>query len=106
LDDCHAQKTPEPAFEVHGQTFRAIFTPGKVAKKTQMDATLNNRQKNALNFIQQHGKIQAGKYRKIVGIGQRQAVKDLNQMVKQKIIIRTGAGRSTTYVLAKAEVHD
>lgn len=106
LDDCHAQKTPEPAFEVHGQTFRAIFTPGKVAKKTQMDAILNNRQKNALNFIQQHGKIQASKYRKIVGIGQRQAVKDLNQMVKQKIIIRTGAGRSTTYVLAKAEVHD
>lgn len=100
LDDCHAKKLPEPVFEIQGQTFRAIFKPGKVAGKPGLETGLNERQKKALEIIRQHGRIQAGEYRKIGGIGQRQAVKDLNLMVKQGLIIRKGAGRSTTYILA------
>jgi len=34
LDDCHAKRSPEPTFEVHGQNFRAIFKPVKESKAT------------------------------------------------------------------------
>lgn len=106
VDDCHAQRLPEPDFEVHGQTFRVIFKPGKIVERAETVPDLNDRQKEALKFIRQHGKIQAGEYRTMGGIGQRQAVKDLNLMVKQGIIVRKGAGRSTTYVLGRRQVHD
>lgn len=106
LDDCHARKLPEPTFEVHGQTFRAIFRPGEISEKAGTAADLNDRQKKALEFIREHGKIQTGEYRKIVGIGQRQAVKDLNLMVEHGVITRKGAGRSTKYILVRESVHD
>ena len=106
LDDCHAQNAPEPVFEAERQTFRVVFTPKKAGGTAQDGMALNERQTKALEFIQKHGRIQTGEYRKVVGIKQRQAVKDLNQMMKQGIIVRTGDGRSTAYVLPKDRVHD
>ena len=106
IADCLNHGLPEPEFESRPDRFRAIFRPRAVSERTKTDAELNERQTKALEFIQQHGRIQTGEYRKVVGIKQRQAVKDLTQMMKQGIVVRTGDGRSTAYVLPKDRVHD
>ena len=38
LDDCHLHNLPEPEFEVHGQTFRAIFRPAKGVTRPQAES--------------------------------------------------------------------
>ena len=93
LDDCHAQKVPEPAFEVHGQTFRAIFKPGKVTGKPKMDVELNERQKTVLEYVRQHGRIIRAEYEKLTGVSYRTAVREINELVSNGHLQRCGGGR-------------
>jgi ATP-dependent DNA helicase RecG len=106
VDDCRTHLKPEPDFEVHGQTFRAIFKPGRTGDLAMTGADLNERQRKALLFIRKNGGIQAGQYRKLAHIGQRQAVKDLNGLVARGLVVRTGGGRSVKYILSPGAVHE
>jgi ATP-dependent DNA helicase RecG len=106
VDDCRTHRKPEPDFEVHGQTFRAIFKPGRSGDLATTEADLNERQRKALLFIRENGGIQAGQYRKLARIGQRQAVKDLNGLVARGLVVRAGGGRSVRYILPAVEVHE
>lgn len=106
VDDCRTHRKPEPSFEVHGQTFRAIFKPAQAGDLTTSAAGLNERQRKALLFMREKGDIQASQYRELVRIGQRQAVNDLNGLVARGLAVRTGGGRSVRYVLPAAEVHE
>jgi len=106
VDDCRTHLKPEPGFEVHGQTFRAIFKPGRAGDLAMTEADLNERQRKALLFIRENGSIQAGQYRELAKIGQRQAVKDLNGLVARGLAVRTGGGRSVRYISPKVTVHE
>lgn len=46
-----------------------------------LETGLSDRQRKALLFIRENGSIQTSQYREFVHIGQRQAVKDLNELV-------------------------
>jgi ATP-dependent DNA helicase RecG len=59
---------------------------------------LNARQQKVLNYLQKYGDICRSDYERICTIGKRQAVKDLNQMVKKHILKKTGSGKSTRYM--------
>jgi ATP-dependent DNA helicase RecG len=106
VDDCRTHRKPEPSFEVHGQTFRAIFKPAQAGDLMTSAAGLNERQRKALLFIREKEGIQASQYRELVRIGQRQAVNDLNGLVARGLAVRTGGGRSVRYVLPAAGVHE
>jgi predicted HTH transcriptional regulator len=62
--------------------------------------------RKALLFIRENGSIQTSQYREFVHIGQRQAVKDLNELVARGLAVRTGGGRSVRYILPAAAVHE
>jgi ATP-dependent DNA helicase RecG len=106
VDDCRTHRKPEPSFEVHGQTFRAVFKPAQAGDLMTSAAGLNERQRKALLFIREKGGIQASQHRELVRIGQRQAVNDLNGLVARGLAVRTGGGRSVRYVLPAAGVHE
>ncbi len=70
------------------------------------DATLNGRQRKALNMLLEAGpgKFEGGmtprKYRSLTGASGITATRDLTELVNQGLLVRRGAGRSTHYDLA------
>lgn len=59
--------------------------------------TLTPRLQLALNLFKKHKKFKAVEYQSIVGIARTQAVADLQELIKQDLIKKTGGGRSTVY---------
>lgn len=58
---------------------------------------LNERQKKAIEFVEEKGSITNREYQKMNNIHRNTATKDLNQLVKLKIFKRFGHGRATRY---------
>lgn len=59
----------------------------------------NERQSQALAVIREKGFITNRQYRELTNISQKQAVRDLNELVEANIIMRQGQGRGTKYLL-------
>lgn len=63
---------------------------------------LNARQQRALSLVNSQGAINNRQYRQLTGIAQKQAVRDLNDLVERGLLARIGHGRAAHYVLATA----
>ncbi len=61
---------------------------------------LSPRQLQALEFIKKHGYITSKYYSEITGLSSRHALRDLEEMMDQGIVIRIGQGRGAKYILA------
>lgn len=59
---------------------------------------LRPRQHKAMQFIKQHGFITNKHYSQINGISERQALRELNEMVEAGLLSRSGKGRGVHYV--------
>jgi two-component system NtrC family response regulator len=57
----------------------------------------------ALEFIKSRGFITNKYYSQLNGISERQALRELNEMVETGILSRIGKGRACRYVLEKKE---
>jgi len=76
----------------------------KLEKKEGVRVTeLNERQKKALEFIKERGKITNREYRQLTGISHEGVKKDLKILIKKNLITRRGKGRSTFYILKVAD---
>jgi two-component system, NtrC family, response regulator len=58
------------------------------------------RQLRAMEFIKSHGFITNKYYSQLSGISERQALRELNEMVDSGILTRTGKGRACRYVMS------
>jgi len=67
---------------------------------------VGTRQKKAVDYIKKKGKITSREYRKITGIGKVYAVRELNELVQRKILIKKGKGRGIHYLLSERLVND
>ena len=61
---------------------------------------LNERQRKALDYTSKHGQITNRDYQKLCDISRRQALKDLNELVKKGLLIKDGEGRAVRYVMS------
>ena len=98
LDDCHAQRLPEPVFQAQGHTFRAVFSPGEL--KTMR---FNDRQMRVLLYVQQRGEITRSQYERELGVSSRTANRDLKDLVMKGALSPHGTGPHSKYVLATDE---
>jgi ATP-dependent DNA helicase RecG len=99
---CKQWGLPEPRFKETGASFTLTFKnphPQKDLSVTRAD--LNQRQKKALEYIKEKGSISRKEFSVLTGISLRQANKDINNLLKKKLISRLGKGRSVKYT-----VHD
>jgi ATP-dependent DNA helicase RecG len=62
---------------------------------------LNERQINAVAFLKEKEKISNKDYRKLSGLSDEGARKDLNELVEKNILDLKGKGRNTHYVLKR-----
>ncbi len=91
---------PEPEFEDTGNSFIVTLRKSKLTGEYLEKLELNERQKKALDYIKERGRITRKEYVKISGISLRMANMDLKDLEGKKLIKRTGSGRSAHYVLA------
>lgn len=66
-----------------------------------LNTTLNERQLAGLHVIKQEGCITNRTYQELNEVSSRQALRDLNDLVKKGLLKKVGRGRSTRYVLGK-----
>ena len=73
---------------------------GKPAVETVISAKqqLNDRQRKALEYAKKNGKITTGEYKRLCNISERQALDDLKSLLKMGFLIRSGSGRTTSYL--------
>jgi two-component system NtrC family response regulator len=105
-DDVRPQDLPEELFQ---QRLPGITKETSDQTQTALDLAgdgellpylgLNQRQVKAINFMKKNSYITNDYYIQINHISDRQARRDLMQMVDLDIVVRVGKGRSTRYVL-------
>jgi len=89
---------PEIESGEHSTTVIIFSTEEKFEEEKEVE--LNERQKNALKYLEKHGKITNSEYRDInPGISDRTALRDLEEMREKNIVVRKVAGRKTHYEL-------
>lgn len=106
---CQAENAPFPNIHFTETHFYVIFKPSKeylmLAGKENMikkiEISLNKRQKKAIGYVKENGKITSSEYRKITNIGKVYAVKELNDLVDKKVLLKKGHGRSINYILSQ-----
>ena len=91
---------PRPEFIAEGFTFIVRFTKAPEEARIPLGISLNDRQKQALEYVREHGSISTAVYREVTGVRKRQAVNDLNELVAAGMVARVGSGPQTRYVLA------
>jgi len=81
-------------FTLYGKDFDVH---SKISKNVMR--ILNDRQKNALEYIREKGKITNRGYRDLNRVSNVIAVNELKALVQEGVLKQEGAGRSTRYVL-------
>ncbi|MBW1933727.1 MAG: putative DNA binding domain-containing protein [Deltaproteobacteria bacterium] len=107
VEDMRKENLSDPIFEeLSGGLNVTLIGPGKAFEKVIEDQKLhkldlNDRQRKAIEYLSRKGEISRKEYVEISGVSPRQANKDLNDLLKKKVVIQVGRGRSTKY-----RVHD
>ncbi len=56
--------------------------------------------------MKKKGEITSREYRKITGMGKVYGVRELNELVQRKILVKIGKGRAVHYILTERLVND
>jgi len=95
---------PRPRFEELGGEFRVTLTgPGdQFMEETSgiaRQVDLNDRQRQALVYLREHGRISRREYGQLTGVRHSLASRELRDLLDKGLISRHGAGPTTHYVL-------
>ncbi len=107
VDEMRQDNLPDPIFTNNSGGFEiTLMGPGKRFVKAIEDEKLhkldlNDRQRKAAEYLEKTGEISRKEYAKMAAVSLRQANKDLSDLLKKKVIVQVGMGRSTKY-----RVHD
>ncbi len=97
---------PEPEFQNISGGFEVLLTgPGesfkdKIGSDDLPILDINERQRKALEYLHEKGRITRSEYCKLTNLKATQAKKEINILIRKKIIKRIGKGRATYYTLA------
>lgn len=98
---------PRPQFEEVGSEFRVTLTgPGErfmaeVGKRPAWAKDLDERQVEAVLYVSQHGRITNREYQALCSISRETAKRDLQELVRKKLLTSVGSGRGLYYVLTQ-----
>jgi ATP-dependent DNA helicase RecG len=90
---------PEPEFEFTGTSLVVTFWKSKLTDEYLEQLGLNKRQKNAITYLKEKGKIDRRTYCNICGVGKTVAHEELADMVDKELIEMVGKGRGVHYIL-------
>jgi len=103
VDEMKAYDLSEPEFQNLSGGFEVILTgPGKafekeIEKEKLHKLDINERQKKALEYIKEKGRITNKEYQKLNSVSNKTAYKDLSELVAKNILITRGRGKYLYY---------
>ncbi len=98
IEKCLEHGLPEPLFEETSGSLVVTFRK-YITKEFLREKELNERQIEAVNYLEENEEIKRKDYCDIFGIGKSVAYEELDEMVEKGIIERKGKGRGTHYIL-------
>lgn len=105
LKEMQENKLPEPEFKNYSGGFAVtLIGPGKsfeekIEKEKLHNLEINDRQKKAIEHIKEKGSISRKEYILLTNISVRHANRDIEDLLKKRIISIVGKGRNTRYVV-------
>jgi ATP-dependent DNA helicase RecG len=99
FNKCRDFQLPDPEFKVTGTSFVVTFRRSKLTEEYLKELGLNERQRNAIDYIKEKEKITNREYREINNVSHTLANRELQDLVEKEILIMKGKGRSTQYFL-------
>ena len=96
---CRDGGLPEPQFEEKMGFFVLTFWRSTVTEDYLEKIGINERQHKAIKFIRQKGRIQRSEYVELCGCSSKTAYNDIQDLVKENILIASGKGKRTYYML-------
>lgn len=99
----HPLKPKHPEYKELTDAVVTILYPAKVMElreEKELPEGLNERQKKAVDYIKEKGRITNREYSEINKIGRVYAFKELSDLVSKKVFKQIGKGRSTYYVMS------
>ncbi len=102
VKQCKQAGLPEPEFiNNRGYEFRTILGRDVFTESVLAKIGLNERQLKAVKYVKEKGEISRKVYVDLLSISPRQALSDLTELVKKRILSPLGEGRSRKYSLRK-----
>jgi len=100
IKQCRVQGAPEPEFVlIRNLEFRTILPRDVYTEAALNQIGLIDRQKKAVQYVKNKGAISRKEYAALNGVSFRQANLDLADLLKKRVLFRTGKGRSVKYTL-------
>ena len=100
---CEDRRMPRPEFITQGRSFIVRFTKAPAEVRIPAEARVSDRQKRALEYVREHGRITTSIYSSITGVGIAQSKRDLGFLVANGMLQPQGKGRAACYVRAESE---
>jgi len=103
----HALNPNLPEIDANSHTFRVtLFSTKKKFERAEKERKmlwerLNERQRKAIRYIQEHNRITNKEYRSLFSVVKDTAIRDLKDLMDKGIINQRGQGRATHYVMLK-----
>ncbi|MBI5573808.1 MAG: DUF4062 domain-containing protein [Elusimicrobia bacterium] len=100
LKQCKAHGLPEPDFiSVRNLEFKTILARDIYTDETLNRLGLNERQKKAVLYVKEKGKITNKEYRQLNNVSNKTAYFDLSGLVEKNIFVVMGVGKNSTYIM-------
>jgi ATP-dependent DNA helicase RecG len=94
---------PKPKYKDTGASFIVtLIGPGEkwmAETEAKLPEGLNERQRKAVEYIREHGEINAKIYSEMFNIDRTTAYRDLSELVRKGIVYKEGKARATKYLL-------
>lgn len=100
IEECTAAGLPEPAFEEQGGGMEVTLFIDKFNESFISNLPINERQKKALLWMRSNGLMRNADYMSLAGVSRRTALRDLDDLIEKRLIVRVGATNKVTYRLA------
>jgi ATP-dependent DNA helicase RecG len=99
LEECEKHGLPEPLIEERGGGVSVTFFKELSLEALVAGVSLNERQETAIVHIDRHGFITNSTYQELTDTSRRTALRDLDDLVENRVIIKEGEGKGTRYRL-------
>ena len=99
VEACRERGLPRPAFSSQMGVFMVRFEKGVVSRPRLDTPSFSERQTQIMAHVRSVGNITTSQYQERFHLSERQALRDLNVLVEQGILRRSGKGRATHYTL-------
>jgi ATP-dependent DNA helicase RecG len=90
---------PEPEFCEQDEDFMVTLRRSSVNVLLDQPQLLNERQKQAIEYLKTHESITTLEFVSLVRCHERTARKDLAELVRLNVVVKQGMGKYTQYVL-------